>query len=215
MTGRGSLTRPARLPGDATVISIDDVKANPVTSCAVGVGVLAVALFLFLHGEVLRANAVEAQGPTVQLLSETEVDESPKAVTERSAAAPSRRDNAYDGGVGFVVPFRPDCPAGAEREGAIPPDGFKEWCEKTGRERGIKHGWHATFYPNGRPESAGEYRDGLRVGVWTRWYESGAKRVQAEFKEGLQHGRLISWNERGVRLGEQHYADGDLIGKRN
>jgi hypothetical protein len=119
-----------------------------------------------------------------------------------------RQDNAYDGGLGFVVPFRPDCPASSVRKGAQPPEGFKEWCEDTGANSGSKHGWYAEWYPDGRPAVAGEYRDGLQAGVWTRWYPAGTKRVQAEFKNGLQHGRLLSWNEKGEKLGEQHYADG-------
>jgi hypothetical protein len=114
----------------------------------------------------------------------------------------------YDARQGFAVPYRPDCPAGAQRRGDRPPAAFEEWCELTGERTGIKHGWSAEWYPNGRPSVAGEYRDGLRVGVWTRWYPSGVKRVQAEFRDGLQHGRLIAWDEEGRKLGEQRFVDG-------
>ena len=54
----------------------------------------------------------------------------------------------------------------------------------------------------------GEYREGLRIGLWTRWYPSGVKRVQAEFEGGLQEGRLIAWDERGRKLGEERFVKG-------
>jgi hypothetical protein len=138
-------------------------------------------------------------------------DPEPSDSTTASRQPSSREQNAYDGGIGFVVPFRPDCPKVSVRMGAQPPDGYKEWCERTGRDAGVKHGWYAEWYPDGRPSVTGEYRDGLQTGVWTRWYTSGKKRVQAEFQNGLQHGRLISWSESGEKRGEQHYANGSML----
>ena len=134
--------------------------------------------------------------------------------SDATGAHPSTSDrsqNAYDGGVGFVVPYRPDCPSGTERRGAEPPEGFEEWCARVGRDAGIKHGWYSEWYPSGRPANAGAFEDGLRIGVWTRWYPSGKKRVQAEFRRGLQHGKLMSWDEQGNQLGEQLFKDGALV----
>jgi hypothetical protein len=128
--------------------------------------------------------------------------------------APDRLRNAYDGGLGFIVPYRPDCPLEAERQGGEPPKAFKEWCARVGRDEGIKHGWYSEWYPSGRPSNAGAHEDGLRVGVWTRWYPSGGKRVQAEFQRGLQHGKLISWDEDGNQLGEQLFENGSMVGGR-
>ncbi|MCH7867426.1 MAG: hypothetical protein IH881_06985 [Myxococcales bacterium] len=130
-------------------------------------------------------------------------------------ASASRANNAYDGGVGFVVPYRPDCPPGTERQGDEPPAGFKEWCVRVGLDQGLKHGWYSEWYPDGRPARSGAYEDGLRVGVWTRWYPNGKKRVQAEFQRGLQHGKLISWDNAGNQLGEQLFRNGYPIKQRS
>jgi antitoxin component YwqK of YwqJK toxin-antitoxin module len=103
---------------------------------------------------------------------------------------------------GGVITYRP--PGNT----AVAPVGFKEWCERVGPDQGLKHGWYAEWYPDGRPSRSGAYEDGLRVGVWTRWYPNGRKRVQAEFKSGLQHGKLISWDKAGRKLGEQQFRNG-------
>lgn len=128
-----------------------------------------------------------------------------------SATTIDRSQNAYDGGVGFVVPYRPDCPRDTERRGTQPPEGFEEWCARVGHDEGIKHGWYSKWYSDGRPANAGAFEDGLRIGVWTRWFPSGKKRVQAEFRRGLQHGKLMSWDEDGNQLGEELYEDGALV----
>ena len=139
------------------------------------------------------------------------------AARDASAGASTRNrvefheGSPFDARQGFAVPHRPDCPAGAQRKGAQPPDAFQEWCALPS---GMKHGWYAEWHPNGRPAVAGEYRNGLRVGVWTRWYPSGVKRVQAEFQNGLQDGRLIAWDEAGRKLGEQRFEKGSPAGKK-
>jgi hypothetical protein len=176
---------------------------NPVALACVAVAVLGLGLFFGLRGASQDAEERE--------LAERHIDLIRDAPSSEQRAASVRRDNHYDGETGFVVPYRPDCPANSTRRGAEPPVGYKEWCERAGRDEGMRHGWHAEWYPSGRPSVAGEYIDGLRVGVWTRWYENGSKRVQAEFRGGLQHGRLISWDAGGSKLGEERYADGKAI----
>lgn len=137
--------------------------------------------------------------------------ESRESGTRHSNDPSERRANAYDLGLGFIVPYRPECPSETVRLGAEPPAAFEEWCERIGPDEGIRHGWYSKWHSNGRPAEAGEYRDGLRVGVWTRWYPNGSKRVQMEFRDGLQHGRLLSWDQHGTKLGEQLYANGLVV----
>lgn len=171
-------------------------------SILAGLAVLA----LLLPSSLLLGCGSAGQSDVEEARSATEAKSTP--MVRRPSA---REQNAYDGRLGFIVPYRPDCPGGSVRKGAEPPKGFKEWCQRTGLDAGTKHGWYAEWYSDGRPSVAGEYRDGLQEGVWTRWYPGGTKRVQAEFKNGLQHGRLISWSEAGEKLGEQHYADGSAL----
>lgn len=125
-----------------------------------------------------------------------------------SAGPPLTDAMQRNGDQGFAIPLQPDCPPGTTRRGAAPPGGDREWCEKVGRDEGIKHGWMTEYHDNGKPKVAGEYRDGLRVGVWSRFYADGSKRVQAQFVDGLQHGVLLSWNPDGSLAYEQHFAQG-------
>ena len=46
-----------------------------------------------------------------------------------------------DGDRGFAVPESPSCPPATTARGAAPPDQSRRWCEKTGPDAGIKHGW--------------------------------------------------------------------------
>ncbi len=182
--------------------SFDNLK-NPLALALLALGLLAAGLFVGLKFQLDESDAAalaRRDGDKTQA-----VDATASLVT---ASARATSANAYDETQGFIVPYRPDCPPGAERRGAEPPTAFKEWCERTGDSSGIKHGWYAEWFSDGRPATAGEYKDGLRVGVWTRWYPNGKKRVQAEFKDGLQDGRLMSWDENGAKQGEQLYAKG-------
>ncbi len=115
---------------------------------------------------------------------------------------------ARNGDRGFAIPISPECPPGTAAQGAVPPNGTREWCEKVGMDAGIKHGWMTEYYENGEPKTAGEYRDGLRVGVWSRFYDDGTLRVQAQFEDGLQHGVLLSWNPDGSLAYEKHFDRG-------
>jgi antitoxin component YwqK of YwqJK toxin-antitoxin module len=54
----------------------------------------------------------------------------------------------------------------------------------------------------------GEYRNGLRVGVWTRFYSTGAVRAQAEFQKGMQHGWVLTFDESGSRTRAVRYDRG-------
>jgi len=115
----------------------------------------------------------------------------------------------YDPSGGFLVPDRPDCPKGTTQMGAGPPEGQKQWCERVGDGAGVKHGWFASWHPNGERAVSGEYHDGLRIGVWTRWYEDGKKRAQAQFDRGLQDGLLVAWDDEGRVVMERHFRSGE------
>jgi hypothetical protein len=115
---------------------------------------------------------------------------------------------ARNGNAGFAIPMTPNCSPGTALRGAAPPEGTREWCEKIGADAGIKHGWMTEYHEGGARAVAGEYRDGLRVGIWSRFYDDGTKRAQAEFEDGLQHGVLLSWNPDGSLAYEKHFSQG-------
>jgi len=108
----------------------------------------------------------------------------------------------------FPVTASEDCPSGTELKTRSSEKGEEEWCQQLDQYGGLRHGWYARYFENGRPEQVGEYRDGLRVGVWTRFYNSGAVRAQAEFRGGLQQGWLLSFDEQGERQQALRFQQG-------
>lgn len=92
-----------------------------------------------------------------------------------------------------------DCLEGTALRTQTTEHGEEEWCQQLPQHGGLRHGWYARYFSDGRTESMGEYRDGLRVGVWTRFHPSGTVRAQAEFRDGLQHGWLLSFDPAGAR----------------
>jgi len=125
------------------------------------------------------------------------------------------------------------CPAGAEPEGAAPPDGFEVWCERPdeaperrrdgpartfyddGRlakaaafRHGRLHGSFTEWHRNGRPARAGAYRDGEREGEWTLWYESGRVEEECGYDRGERHGPFATFYPSGRRKTEGRYCHG-------
>ena len=120
-------------------------------------------------------------------------------------AAPAQ-DTTFDPMRGFPVPDDMSCQAGTEQQGD--PSG-KLWCQVVGGS--LKDGWLSDRHPNGELSLAGQYRDGLRQGVWTRWYENGSLRVQAEFAHGLQEGQLVAWDRDGDIAANLEFEAGEPV----
>jgi len=107
-----------------------------------------------------------------------------------------------------------ECPEGTRERGAAPPSGFERWCERLDPAPGrVRHGGYASWHRNRLPHETGLYRNGDRVGVWTRWYASGGKQAQAEFRDGLQQGFQIDWDESGRRQREVRFVRGEPVGR--
>ncbi len=100
------------------------------------------------------------------------------------------------------------CPPEATLQGARPPEGFALWCE----QEGVKHGPHATWHPNGRPASAGLYRDGRREGVWLRYHPKGGLVTSATFRGDVQHGPMREYDALGADRRETRWVDGAPAG---
>lgn len=108
----------------------------------------------------------------------------------------------------YPVQATEGCPVEAELRTQAVEGGEEEWCQQRPEHGRLRHGWYARYGTEGRPESMGEYREGLRVGVWTRFYPTGSVRAQIEFREGLQHGWLLTFDEDGRRTRAVRYAEG-------
>jgi hypothetical protein len=163
-------------------------------------------------GLLIAAGPVAAQvqmAETIGTASERFLEEQMSALDPDSGA---QRDTlAFDPQEGFPVPEDPDCPAGTAERQAEAAASHESWCERVGKDAGLKHGWFFEYAADGRPLVAGEYRNGMRVGVWTRWHANGEKRAQAQFRDGMQHGVLLAWNEAGQNVGRYTYREGALV----
>ena len=111
----------------------------------------------------------------------------------------------------FAVQVEGECPTGTELRSRDGDKGDEEWCQQLAQYGGLRHGWYARYFEDGKPEQVGEYDQGLRVGTWTRFYPSGAVRAQAEFDAGLQHGWLLTFAESGERKKAVRFESGSAV----
>lgn len=67
-----------------------------------------------------------------------------------------------------------------------------------------------TYYPNGRIQAMGMFRDGRRDGVWKQFAESGAVLAEARFTAGHRTGVWEFRNEANALKGRLIYSEGRL-----
>lgn len=68
------------------------------------------------------------------------------------------------------------------------------------------------YYPNGRKQMQGSYRNEKRHGVWTYYYDNGNKWSQTTYRDGESHGPVTTWYESGQKRYEGHYRNGEKSG---
>lgn len=58
--------------------------------------------------------------------------------------------------------------------------------------------------------SEGNYKDGLKDGLWIQWLRngSGAKIAESRYKDGKKHGLWARWWDSGQKYSEENYKDG-------
>jgi antitoxin component YwqK of YwqJK toxin-antitoxin module len=130
-----------------------------------------------------------------------------------------------------------DCPKGTERRGAVPPDGFEEWCEGkdvAGRPRregpsrtyyddgglwveerwreGERDGPFVEWHRNGLKARAGAYVAGRKSGPWTTWRDTGVVEEEGEWRGGIPHGRFVAYWGTGKRRTEGRHCGGAQCG---
>lgn len=103
------------------------------------------------------------------------------------AAAWSCRDEAPEASKAELLPVTPiaACPAGAELEGAAPPRGLRQRCQKS---ETVRHGASREWYANGRERTYTEWWDGQKHGQFRFWYESGQLRSEGAHAFGQPAG---------------------------
>ncbi len=129
-------------------------------------------------------------------------------------------------------------PAGAERRGAAPTDGYAEWCEaKDPHGQGWRHGPSRTYYDdgglwieerfregerdgpsveyhrNGRKAREGAWARGRKIGRWTISSESGQIEEVTQWRDGLPDGPFAAFWPDGTRKVEGQYCAGVQCGR--
>ncbi len=130
-----------------------------------------------------------------------------------------------------------ECPTGAARRGAPPPDDTAEWCERedpSGKARrdgpaltwyddgglwleerwrdGERDGRSVERHRNGRKAREGAFAAGRKTGRWTAWFESGAVAEEATWRDGVLHGPFVVFHDGGAKRTEGRYCGGVQCG---
>lgn len=67
-----------------------------------------------------------------------------------------------------------------------------------------------TYFPNGRVQAMGSYRDGRRDGVWKQFDEQGTLVAEARFVSGQRTGTWEFRDANNALIGRLHYSNGHL-----
>ncbi|HET7823827.1 MAG TPA: hypothetical protein VFK90_00775, partial [Anaeromyxobacter sp.] len=100
------------------------------------------------------------------------------------------------------------CPAGTERGGAAPPEGYEEWCEakvKDVPDARRRHGPARVYYDDGRLWVEESFTDGVRDGRFVEWHRNGARAREGAFAAGSKQGRWTIWTEDGTVAEESEW----------
>jgi antitoxin component YwqK of YwqJK toxin-antitoxin module len=93
------------------------------------------------------------------------------------------------------------------------PDGSpKKVCLYTGRGENKQMLRETTYYPNGKPQMDGAYKNNKRDGQWIYWYENGSKWSEGYFREGKNEGKRLTYFENGKVRYEAYYSEGIRVG---
>jgi hypothetical protein len=64
------------------------------------------------------------------------------------------------------------------------------------------------YYPSGKKERVGHYKQGLLDGPFTFYSVKGKKYLEIHYKAGIQHGPMIRWYPNGKKQAEEHFRAG-------
>jgi antitoxin component YwqK of YwqJK toxin-antitoxin module len=94
------------------------------------------------------------------------------------------------------------------------PDGSpKKVCLYIGKGENRQLIRETTYYPNGKLQMDGTYKNSQRDGQWIYWYENGSKWSEGFFREGRNDGKRLTYFENGKVRYEAYYKDGIRVGK--
>ncbi|MBB2145792.1 hypothetical protein GM921_09860 [Pedobacter sp. LMG 31464] len=77
----------------------------------------------------------------------------------------------------------------------------------------LLHGSYTDFYLNKNLKEQGEFRMGLKNGIWNRWTEVGVLVAKVCYKDGLLEGRFYQYDSLGQLAEAGKYRQGKINGK--
>jgi hypothetical protein len=108
-----------------------------------------------------------------------------------------------DATVTTVAPPITACPEGAVLDGAAPPNGLKQRCQKS---QGARHGASREWYEHGQARSYTEWWNGEKHGRFTLWFNNGNVHSEGAHRHGVPAGRWRYFREDGTVQQEQTFA---------
>ena len=74
-------------------------------------------------------------------------------------------------------------------------------------------GFHIETHKNGGRSAAGMYRNGKRIGAWSKWHQNGSLSHQGSYLHGKAHGPWTSWGPDGEVRSAGEYLYGTKEGE--
>jgi len=70
------------------------------------------------------------------------------------------------------------------------------------------NGIYKSWFPGGKVEETGFYKDGMQDSLWITYYSNGKILKKGSYKKGEKIGLWLSWFKEGSRQGEMNYGTG-------
>ena len=67
------------------------------------------------------------------------------------------------------------------------------------------------FFPNGKMQWSGNYKNNVENGSWQFFYENGNLKTMENYLNGKEHGVTTMFNESGKKVKEEFWKHGKLI----
>ena len=111
------------------------------------------------------------------------------------------------------------CPKNTEAYGGRPPLGNREYCGRPGPsdtpQSITNHGPWRFWWPNGKLQHRGTYKNGQKHGKFTQWADTGQKISEGSYERNLKKGTWKRWNRQNKIQESVQYVDGRIHGFRS
>lgn len=68
-----------------------------------------------------------------------------------------------------------------------------------------------SYYPNGKIDYEGTFKDNKEHGIWIYYYDDGQKKFEENYKNGLEDGKQYEWEPDGQLTKIEVFKEGKLL----